>query len=84
VIIAPDPAQVSEATPILAEIVAEMSDRPFYFQGAPFAVKSDRYLKAEAEMRAVLKLRGWNAPAIDADAPQPNFLLMGTPIVMEQ
>jgi hypothetical protein len=83
-IIAPDPAEVSVATPILAWVSQQLLTRPYYLAGEPFAVDFTIYERAEREMREVLKVRGWNAPGVSADLAQRNFLLLGTPIVLEQ
>lgn len=83
-ITAPDPAKVSAATPILAWVSQQLLTRPYYLAGEPFTVDSTIYERAESEMREILKERGWNAPGVSADLAQRNFLLLGTPIVLEQ
>lgn len=82
-ITAPDPTRVTEATPNLAWIVRQLCERPPWQDYEPFAVDYRRYQEAEAELTNVLKERGWHAPPSSAQIGRPNFVVLGTPIVME-
>lgn len=98
-IVAPSPFAVSKATPTLAWLIGRIGERPFYFVREPYPVEQKIFTAAENEMYAILKMRGWSDVPRDGnighltrersdEAPvwvgRPNFLLMGTPIVLEQ
>lgn len=80
-ITAPDPAEVSAVAPTLAWIASLLIDRPYYAAGQPYPVSVGIYQRAEIEMKAVLRARGWGSPGQRVEIGRPNFILQGTPIV---
>lgn len=67
--------------PILADLMQRIVHRPWWMMKEPLPVDPDTFEKAKTEMAEVQKLQGRHvaaAPGVD----QPNFLLMGIPVVM--
>lgn len=67
--------------PTLAELIAQMHARPLAFVRDPLPVDPETFQKAHAEMKDVQERQGRPVMAA-AWADQPNFLLMGVPVVM--
>lgn len=80
-ITAPDPTKVTEATPVLQQLMSRLVARPYYLATEPYAVPPEVYSRAYSEMTDVLQERGWHEPPLCKAIGRENFLLMGVPIV---
>lgn len=66
--------------PTLADLSARIDGRPSWAVKEPLAIDRDTFERAETEMFDVQKRRGFPVPRSEMD--QPNFLLRGVPVVM--
>ena len=68
--------------PTVARLMRQMIARPHWLQDEPLAADPETFRQAESEMKLIMERQGRpiaSAPWI----PQPNFLLRGTPVVMD-
>lgn len=66
--------------PVLAELCTKLVQRARWAAEEPLAVDAETWQKARDEMVEVQKRRGFTV--LGADIKQPNFLLMGVPVVV--
>lgn len=67
----------------LAEIARALHERPMFLYGEPLSVSAALFERGADEMRAIMRERGFGLPVV-TNMGQPNFILYGTPIVVEQ
>jgi hypothetical protein len=67
--------------PILADLMQRIAHRPAWAVKDPLPVERETWQKAKDEMTDVQKRQGRNVQTASW-AAQPNFLLMGVPVVM--
>jgi hypothetical protein len=68
--------------PTLAALLGRITERNFSERGEPLRVDADTYRRAEKEMAAIRKKRGYDGVA-RAQLEAENFLLFGIAIVNE-
>jgi len=73
---------VTPSCPTLALLTEIIAQRPESQRGLCLVVEAELYQKAEQEMAAIRKSRGYSDLPV-ANYPQRNFMLFGTPIIAE-